>query len=56
MTAKDQCNAMGCISSTTYNGENAPQRNLKPIPRQPRKPVNEVTKGKGIPIVNIYHH
>ena len=42
---------MGCVSSTTYNGENAPQRNLKPIPRQPRKSVNEMTKGKGIPIV-----
>ena len=42
---------MGCISSTTYNGENAPQRNLKPTPRQPRKSVNEVTKGKGIPLV-----
>ena len=40
---------MGCISPTTYNAENAPQRNVKPIPRQPR--VNEVTKGKGIPIV-----
>ena len=35
---------MGCISSTTYNAENAPQRNLKPIPRQQRKSVNEVTK------------
>ena len=48
---KGSMHAMGCISSTTYNGEYTPQRNLKPVPRQQRKSVNGVESQS----LNIYH-